>query len=201
MDAKNWDSKFNQNPIMYSDIGRLWKYIKSSIDEPYSDKVVLDVGCGIGRNSLFFLEKGFFVDAFDYSSTAIQFASKLCQNYLKSKFNINFESINEFNFKKNYDIIIAIAVLHFLSSQREVENFIKNMQDNTSQNGLNIISFPIDYNTNKDEFNTAINHDNILKLYKNKNWNVFEKLTGVTVGADPEGNNARVIFILIAKRL
>lgn len=149
----------------------------------------------------FFLEKGFFVDAFDYSVIGTQFAAKLGSEYINSKFQIYLSSISDFKFNQKYNLIIAIAVLHFLNSQNEVENYIDVIQSNTFQGGLNIISFPIDSEDNDYDYNTIINYERILKLYKNNDWEIFDKLTGVTIGADPEGNNSRLIFLLIARKI
>lgn len=196
-----WDNKFLQNPVMYSDISRLWKYIEGLILKPYENKIVLDIGCGVGGNSLFFLEKGFNVEAFDFSAVALGHSMKINNAFLSSgKLKLSQNSFLDFKFSKKYDLILAIAVLQFFKTQIDVENYIKKLQENTVKKGVHILSFPIDNKENRKEYDLLINHGSIKRLYSNGAWEIFDKLTCVTIGSDPEGNNSREIFILVARK-
>lgn len=57
MEEENWNVMFSQNPVMYSDVSKMWKYLKLYILNIGLERYVLDIGCGIGFNSTFFFRK------------------------------------------------------------------------------------------------------------------------------------------------
>ncbi len=66
---------------------------------------ILDAGCGSGRDTLYFLKKGFQVTAFDYSPALVRLASKITgQEVLHLAF-------QEVEFKEQFDGIWACASL------------------------------------------------------------------------------------------
>ena len=99
--------------------------------------IVLDVGCGEGRNAIFLASKGHLVDAFDISQAGIIKAVKIAK---AQDVNVNFtvQDLTTYNFKKIYDIIISHGVLHL--PEREARNsFIEKAKSNTKVGGHNII--------------------------------------------------------------
>lgn len=101
------------------------------------DKIILDMGCGDGRNAIYLAKKGFLVDAFDISKNGIE---KLKTIALENKININvwLDNILEFQYKKRYDFIISHGVFHFLK-RAEWKNAISKMKKNTKIGGVNVI--------------------------------------------------------------
>lgn len=103
---------------------------KEIINECLGDlipKKVLDIGIGKGRCSKRFLKKGSQVFGID----------------IKKKDNfegINFieSNIKDFEFKEEYDLIIASLVLHFLKKDVS-EKIIKDMKNSTNVGGHNFI--------------------------------------------------------------
>lgn len=97
--------------------------------------LVLDAGCGHGKNSIYLSNKGFKVDSFDASYYAIQEARERNQNV-----NWRVCDIRKFNSEKMYDIILMTGSLHCLHSKTEIFNVIKNMQSYTVVGGYNVLS-------------------------------------------------------------
>lgn len=97
---------------------------------------ILDVGCGDGKNSLYFASKGFTnVEAFDLSENAI---NKLLK--LKSNLEINawVGDLRNFRFEKMYDLIFSFGTLHFVSKDNWYK-FISSAKEHTSIGGFHVM--------------------------------------------------------------
>lgn len=99
---------------------------------------LLEIGCGEGRDAIFFTRNGFDVTAFDISETGINKAKQLA---IKSRVNVNFFQSDLKNFKpaETYDVIYSSGVLHHITDEfkEELFNYYK---DYTSINDFNIFN-------------------------------------------------------------
>jgi len=92
---------------------------------------VLDLGCGVGGNSIFLTEKGFNVTCIDTDKEVIDAIKK---NY--PKVNAINKNILEFKFLENeYDLILALNVLSFFDAEN-AELIIRNIAKSLKENGL-----------------------------------------------------------------
>jgi len=92
---------------------------------------ILDIGCGVGGNSIFLSKKGFNVTAIDIDEESIRQIKEKCP-----KINAVNQDILNFNFRENeYDLISAINVLNFFKKE-DAEKIIKNMIKSLKDNGL-----------------------------------------------------------------
>ena len=100
------------------------------------DTVVLDVGCGDGRNAIHFASRGFRVRAFDISATGVR---KLKARAGSRDLEIDawVQDIREFKFDRSYGLILCHGVLHFLEP-RFCNQFLEVMRRHTAQCGLNV---------------------------------------------------------------
>jgi len=99
--------------------------------------LVLDVGCGEGRNSIFLAEKGHIVDAFDLSEAGVRKAKKIAD---ARGLTIHFfaQDLAEFQFAKEYDVILSHGVLHL--PEKEIrDKFIRQMRAHTKVGGYNFV--------------------------------------------------------------
>jgi cyclopropane fatty-acyl-phospholipid synthase-like methyltransferase len=97
--------------------------------------IVLELGCGNGRNSIYFCKNGFTVDGIDFSETAIEEAnekSKLVEN----KPNFICSSIFDYNYNgKCYDIIYDCGCFHHIVPHRR-PLYIDLINQKLKKNGL-----------------------------------------------------------------
>lgn len=95
---------------------------------------ILDFGCGSGRDTKYFLEKGYHVDAIDGSKELCKLASKFTGIEVK---NMCFEELSEID---KYDGIWACSsILHLPIS--ELDKVMKKMEVALKENGIIYTSF------------------------------------------------------------
>ena len=100
--------------------------------------VILDVDCGDGKNAVYLARQGFEnIDAFDLSEAAIEKLKRI-SNKEKLKINAQVKSLQEFNFEKQYDLVLSFGVYHFVPEQ-EWKSFVLKAQQNTKRGGVHII--------------------------------------------------------------
>lgn len=84
---------------------------------------VLELGCGPGRNAIYFAEKGCLVDAVDLSQKSIQWATERAK---EKNVNVNFiyNNIFDLEIKENtYDIVYDSGCFHHIAPHRRM-NYI-----------------------------------------------------------------------------
>lgn len=95
---------------------------------------ILDFGCGSGRDTKYFMSKGFQVEAIDGSKELCKIASEYTGISVKNMF---FQELNE---KNKYDGIWACSsILHLPVS--ELENVMRKMAEALKENGVIYTSF------------------------------------------------------------
>ena len=99
--------------------------------------LVLDVGCGEGRNSIYLATKGHILEAFDLSEAGIEKAKWIAKGM---NLNIKFwpQDLADFEFEKEYDAILSHGVLH-LPEKKYRDRFICEAQKNTKAGGFHFI--------------------------------------------------------------
>lgn len=99
---------------------------------------LLDIGCGEGRNAVFFARNGYHVSAFDSSEKGIQKAKELAEK-ASVRLDIFAADIKEFRVSENIDILFSTGVLHYIPKELRNEIFV-NYKKLTKPNGLNVFS-------------------------------------------------------------
>lgn len=95
---------------------------------------ILDFGCGSGRDTKYFLDKGYLVDALDGSGEICKAASEFTGIDVKQMY------FHELNVEEKYDGIWACAsVLHV--RREELPEIIRKMCVATKRNGIIYLSF------------------------------------------------------------
>jgi len=136
MDKPFWEKSYqdkNVSTFSKEPTADLNEYVHI-LNEPL---LVLDVGCGEGRNSIFLASKNHTVDAFDISEAGINKAKSIAANM---NLHVNFwvKNLAEFEFTKEYDVILSHGVLHLPEKQIR-DKFIAEAQKNTRINGFHFI--------------------------------------------------------------
>lgn len=85
---------------------------------------ILDFGCGSGRDSKYFLENGYKVEAIDGSKELCKLASEYIRQDVKC---MKFEELNEENI---YDGIWACSSILHVTKKEELESVLKEIETN-----------------------------------------------------------------------
>jgi 2-polyprenyl-3-methyl-5-hydroxy-6-metoxy-1,4-benzoquinol methylase len=100
--------------------------------------VVLDAGCGEGKNAAFLAARGAVIDAFDISVLAIQNGRRHFADRVGIRWKVS--DVREIELPKNhYDVVVAYGLLHCLPCALEVRKVILRLQDATRSSGYNVI--------------------------------------------------------------
>ena len=99
---------------------------------------LLDIGCGEGKDAVFFARNGYDVTAFDISDACIEKTKRLAD---KAGVNVKVfkADILDFRLNTNYDILFSSGVLHYISSQLRDEIF-SNYKQFTNPNGMHVFN-------------------------------------------------------------
>ncbi len=117
------------NPVCY-DIMKIMPPIK-----PYR---VLDMGCGEGKDAVFFAKCGYAVTAFDVSEQGIEKAKRLAAH---NQVNIRFFKADIFDYRPDtdYDIIFSSGTLHFVPEVQRKELFDR-LKVHTADKGIHAMN-------------------------------------------------------------
>lgn len=99
---------------------------------------LLDIGCGEGRNAVFFARNGYEVTAFDLSPKGVEKTKELAD---KAGVTIDvFEAdLLRFRVQESFDIIFSTGVFHYIPPELRTE-IVSNYMDHTAHFGLNVFS-------------------------------------------------------------
>lgn len=99
---------------------------------------VLDIGCGEGKDAVFFAKCGYAVTAFDISEQGIEKAKRLAEH---NKVEVRFFKADMFDYclDAEYDIIFSSGVLHFISKRGRIE-FCDSLKAHTAKKGINALN-------------------------------------------------------------
>lgn len=99
---------------------------------------LLDIGCGEGKDAVFFARNGYDVTAFDISDAGIEKTKSLAE-----KVGVNVKvfkaDILDFRLDTNFDVLFSSGVLHYIKPQIREELF-KNYKQFTNKNGLHVFN-------------------------------------------------------------
>ena len=103
---------------------------------------LLDIGCGEGRNAVFFAHNGYNVTAFDTSGKGAEKTKMLADN-ASVTINIFTDDIKEFRLSEHFDILFSTGVLHYIPKELRRE-ILETYKKFTNPGGLNVFSVFVD---------------------------------------------------------
>jgi SAM-dependent methyltransferase len=99
---------------------------------------LLDIGCGEGRNVVFFARNGYHVAAFDLSPVGVEKTKRLA-----AEAGVSLETFTadllEFRLQENFDILFSTGTLHYIPPRLRAEIF-DNYKQCTNPDGLHVFS-------------------------------------------------------------
>lgn len=99
---------------------------------------LLDIGCGEGRNAVFFARNGYEVHAFDLSEKGVE-KTKRFADQARVAVHVFRADLNVFRLTETYDILFSTGTLH--SSHPSIrEELFSNYKTFTAEGGLNVFS-------------------------------------------------------------
>jgi tellurite methyltransferase len=102
---------------------------------PERPLTLLDIGCGEGRNAVFFARNGYRVSAFDLAEAGVEKTRRLAAE-AGVAVNAFRADINSFRLTDIFDILFSTGTLHYIPEESRDEIF-GNYKEFTNENGLN----------------------------------------------------------------
>ncbi|HWR05319.1 methyltransferase domain-containing protein [Sporomusa sp.] len=99
---------------------------------------LLDIGCGEGKDAVFFARNGYQVTAFDIADAGIEKTKRLADK-IGVHVNVFKADVLDFRLESNYDILYSNGVLHYMKPELRQEIFF-NYQQHTSPHGIHVLS-------------------------------------------------------------
>lgn len=96
---------------------------------------ILDIGCGEGKDSVYFAKLGYDVSAFDITENGIK-KTKMLAEKEGVKINAWIDDINSFDLKENYDVIYSTGTIQYLSEDKK-DRFFEVVKSHTNVGGIN----------------------------------------------------------------
>ncbi|MNZ79031.1 Tellurite methyltransferase [compost metagenome] len=99
---------------------------------------LLDIGCGEGKDAVFFARNGYAVTAFDISAAGVEKTLRLAD-----KIGVGLHAfkadIADYRLDSQFDIIYSSGVLHYIKPEYRDEIF-SNYKQHTSKNGIHVLN-------------------------------------------------------------
>lgn len=108
---------------------------------PHEELKLLDIGCGEGRDSIFFAQNGYRVSGFDSSAAGIK-KSRARAERLNLSIDFFLADINVYRLQEFYDVVFASGALHYIPIPLR-EEVISNYKLFTNPGGIHAFTVPI----------------------------------------------------------
>ncbi|MDC0675820.1 class I SAM-dependent methyltransferase [Nannocystis radixulma] len=102
------------------------------------DKIVLDVGCGEGKNAAFLAQKGAYVRALDISAHAVSNAQSAWPTVQGVTWEVTDIRAQTWEIESQ-DVVVAYGLFHCFSSEAEVNGLVRRLQSATKRAGVHVI--------------------------------------------------------------
>lgn len=119
MSSEQWNKRYSAEEFVYGKQPN--DFLKSYIDSAPQGKILLP-GEGEGRNAIYAAQKGWIVDAFDSSKTAMEKALRFARE-MNVKINYTTEDLLFCNPKTDYYNAVGVFFLHLPRQQRRILSF------------------------------------------------------------------------------
>ena len=134
----DYDKRYNTEEYYWGLIPNRICYDIMKILPPIKPYRVLDIGCGEGKDAVFFAKCGYDVTAFDISEQGIEKAKKLVEH---NKVEVRFFKADFFDYHPDaeYDIIFSSGVLHFIP-ENDRKELCDSLKAHTTDIGINALN-------------------------------------------------------------
>lgn len=105
---------------------------------PLRSMNLLDIGCGEGRNAVFFARNGYLVDAMDISGKGVE-KTKLLAKRANVGLTAFQADVNAYRLEKEYDVLFSTAVFQCVPEDKRRELF-EHYKEKTKPGGIHMFS-------------------------------------------------------------
>ncbi|HVJ47600.1 methyltransferase domain-containing protein [Desulfitobacterium sp.] len=105
---------------------------------PSTHLKLLDIGCGEGKDAVFFARNGYDVTAYDISDAGLEKAKRLADN-VGVQVKVFKADILDFRLDTRFDILFSSGVFHYIKPQLR-EEILSNYKQFTNPNGLHVLN-------------------------------------------------------------
>ena len=139
--SEYYDDKYSQNESYWGKQPSSLARIFLQMFPPYEGQTLIDIGCGEGRDSIFFARNGYQVTGFDFSAEGVK---KSIARASELNLPIDFfqMDINEYRLERSFDVVFASGALHYIPQHLRNE-IISNYKKFTNPGGLHTFMVPI----------------------------------------------------------
>lgn len=139
IDTKNpYNKKYDSKEYYWGEVPNDGCFEVMKLMPPTKRLKLLDIGCGEGKDSVFFARNGYNVDAFDLSHKGIE-KTKLLAKKANVEVNAFVANMNEYRLSENYDIIYSSGALHYIPDNLRQEIFY-NYINHTNNGGIHVLN-------------------------------------------------------------
>lgn len=134
----DYDERYNKDGYYWGLNPNRMCYEIMKLIPPVQPIKILDIGCGEGKDAVFFAKNGYIVSAFDITDKGLDKGKLLAE---KCGVYVDFfkADIMDYRLDDTYDIIFSSGIFHFIKP--EVRNeLIENLKTHTNENGIHAIN-------------------------------------------------------------
>jgi len=162
-ESDSFDNTYDEKPELF---GHPYKELQDYFSNYSTRGSLLDLGCGQGRDSIFFASIGYQVTAVDSSKIGIQQMINKTQSQGLEVDGI-VSDIENLKLEKKFDVILFDMILHGFEDSTQLE-LLGKYSDSLNKDGILCIVFPDDLDVN--------HFMNMLKSLTS-NWHLLDEIT------------------------
>jgi tellurite methyltransferase len=136
--STTYDDKYQTQGYYWGKQPSLICYKILELMPPERPVKLLDIGCGEGRNSVFFARNGYQVTAFDFSHVGVEKTRGMAEE-IGVSLNTFVADLLEFRLNESFDILFSTGTLHYIPKELRAE-ILTNYKQFTNPNGLHVFS-------------------------------------------------------------
>jgi SAM-dependent methyltransferase len=177
--GKHWEN----HPTIYAE--RFLDFLK----ERRFSGLLVDLGCGSGRDVNFFSKNGLNVKGIDLDEKEISLAKK---NFPEICFEI--QDVEKLSFAdKSIDYIFMINVIHYLDKEKAIKEVYRTLKDG----GYFFIHFNLEIKDNNDKIDYSQKEEEILSLVKD--FKIIKKKIFKRVDTKPLKHTHKIMELVLQK--